>query len=142
VANTPIRNRDLRMLHPQQFEINEAWIAFRLNSTPVRTERDGDFNCIALMDAASCFILGSEFIPVSAEEPTATQFRRLLKNSQSHKQQLPKTLFIAREHAANLMTREAMRLNIAVVRVPEIELVVFIGEARQGFAERFEQAPR
>jgi hypothetical protein len=45
------------MLHPSQFKINEAWIAFRLNGAPIRTERDGDFNCIALMDAASCFIL-------------------------------------------------------------------------------------
>jgi hypothetical protein len=130
------------MLHPQQFEINEAWIAFRLNSKPVRIEGDGDFSCIALMDAASCFILGSELIPVSAKEPTATQFRRLLKNSQSHKQQLPKTLFIAREDAADLMTRAAMRLNIAAVRVPELELVLFIGGARQAFAEQFEQAPR
>ena len=58
------------MLHPHQFEVNEAWIAFRLNGTPVRTERDGDFNCIALMDAASCFILGLEFIPATSAEPT------------------------------------------------------------------------
>jgi hypothetical protein len=57
------------MLHPKQFEVNEAWIAFRVNGAPVRTERDGDFNCIALMDAASCFILGSEFIPLTAAEP-------------------------------------------------------------------------
>ena len=64
-------------LHPQQFEVNEAWIAFRLNGTPVRTERDGDFNCIALMDAASCFLLGSQFIPVTAPEPTRAQFRSL-----------------------------------------------------------------
>jgi hypothetical protein len=80
------------MLHPQQFEVNEAWIAFRLNGMPVRTERDGDFNCIALMDAASCFILGSQFIPVTAPEPTRAQFRSLLKNAQRHKQQLPGTL--------------------------------------------------
>ncbi len=126
------------MLHPQQFDVNEAWIAFRLNSAPVQTERDGDFNCIALMDAASCFILGSQFIPVAAQEPTVTQFRRLLENAQSHKQQLPKTLLIAREDVADLMTGEATRQNIKVVRVPESELLIFIGEARQGFAERFE----
>ena len=76
------------MLHPQQFEFNEAWIAFRLNGTPVRTERDGDFNCIALMDAASCFILGLQFIPVPAAEPTRAQFRRLLNDAQRHKEQL------------------------------------------------------
>ena len=130
------------MLHPKQFEVNEAWIAFRLNNAPVRTELDGDFNCIALMDAASCFILGTEFIPVTAAEPTRTTFRRLLKNAQRHKQQLPKTLFVPREDVADLMTREATHQNIDVVRVPESELRIFIGEAREGFAERFEASPR
>jgi hypothetical protein len=125
------------MLHPQQFEVNEAWIAFRLNGTPVRTERDGDFNCIALMDAASCFILGSEFIPVSAKALTVMQFGRLLKHAESHKEQLPRTLFIAREDTSDLVTREATRLNIDVIMVPESELLIFIEEARQGFAERF-----
>jgi hypothetical protein len=125
------------MLHPQQFEVNEAWIAFRLNNAPVRTELDGDFNCIALMDAASCFILGTEFVPVTVAEPTQAQLRRLFKTAQRHKQQLPKTLLVPREDIADLMTREAADQNIDVVRVPESELLIFIGEARQGFAERF-----
>ena len=126
------------MLHPRTFEVNEAWIAFRLNSAPIRTEGDGGFNCIALMDAASCFILGSELIPVTASEPTRTQFRRLLKSGQRHKQQLPKTLFVPREEVAELLTREATEQGIDVVRVLERELLTFIGEARQGFAEQFE----
>ena len=125
------------MLHPQQFEVNEAWIAFRLNNAPVRTELDGDFNCIALMDAASCFILGTEFVPVTVAEPAQAQLRRLFKTAQRHKQQLPKTLLVPREDVADLMTREAAHQNIDVVRVPESELLIFIGEARQGFAERF-----
>ena len=128
------------MLHPQQFEVNEAWIAFRLNDAPVRTEHDGDFDCIALMDAASYFILGSQFIPATSREPTRAQFRLLLKNAQRHKQQLPGTLFIAREDIADLMAHEATQQNIDVVRVPESELLAFIGEARQTFAERFEGA--
>jgi hypothetical protein len=57
------------MLHPSQFEVNEAWILFRLNRAPVQTELEGDFNCIALMDAASCFILSSELIAITAVEP-------------------------------------------------------------------------
>jgi len=51
------------MLEPNQIEVNEAWIAFRINSAPIRTEQDGDFDFIVLMDAASCFILGSELFP-------------------------------------------------------------------------------
>jgi hypothetical protein len=126
------------MLHPEQFEVNEAWIAFRLNSSPVRTELDGDFNCLALIDAASCFILGSEFLPVTAAEPSCTQFRKLLQKARAHKQELPRTLLIAHGDAADAMTREATRQNIEVVRVAENELLIFIGEARQGFSERFE----
>jgi hypothetical protein len=130
------------MLHPKQFEVNEAWIAFRVNGPPIRTDRDGNFNCIALMDAASCYILGMELIPVTAAEPTRVQFRRMLKNAWGHKQQLPKTLFVAREDVADLLSREATRQKIEVVRVPENELVIFTGEARQAFAERFEESSR
>ena len=130
------------MLHPKQFEVNEAWILFRVNNEPIRTERDGDFNCIALMDAASCCLLGSELIPVTAVEPTRAQFQRLLSNARRHKQQLPKTLFIPLEGVAELVAREAREKDIQVMRVSESELAIFLGEARQAFAERFEQPPR
>jgi hypothetical protein len=125
------------MLDPKQFDVNEAWIAFRLNDTPIRTELDGDFNCLALMDAASCFILGSEFIPAGAPEPSKMEARRLLRQGQAHKQQLPRTLYIASEQPADALTEEATRQKISVTRVPENELLVFIGEARAGFRERF-----
>jgi hypothetical protein len=66
------------MLHPNQFQVNEAWIAFQLNDAPIETALDGAFNCLALMDAASCFILGTEFIPATAAQPSKMQTRRLL----------------------------------------------------------------
>lgn len=73
------------MLHPSQFEINEAWIVFRLNDAPIQVEEDGEFNCIALMDAASCFIFGTDLFPVAAAEPTQMQLRRLLKDAHQKK---------------------------------------------------------
>lgn len=39
------------MLHPDQFHVNEAWIAFQLNDRPMHTEQDGDFDILAFMDA-------------------------------------------------------------------------------------------
>ncbi len=89
------------------------------------------------MDAASCFILGTELVPVTAAEPTQAQSRRMLENAQRHKAQRPKTLLVAREDVADEVTREATRQKIDVVRVDEDELLAFIGEARQGFAEHF-----
>ena len=126
------------MLHPNQFEVNEAWIAFRLNNVPIRTEQDGDLNCLALMDAASCFILGIALVPATAAEPTRPQVLQLMESAQRHKGQWPRTLFIPQEDAGDCLTREATQQNIDVVRVPESELLVFLEDARQGFAERFE----
>jgi hypothetical protein len=129
--------RTIYVLEPNQFDVDEAWIAFQLNDMPIRTELDGDFNCLALMDAASCFILGSEFIPAGAAGPSEMEARRLLKQGQSHKQRLPRTLFVATEQMAAALAEEATRRGITVTRVPESELLVFIGEARAGFRERF-----
>ena len=124
------------MLHPNQFQVNEAWIFFKLNNDPIHTELDGDLDFLALMDAASCFILSS--IPVDAKTAQHTQIesRRLLKQVRSHKKQLPKTLFIPTEQQAHSLVAEAERVGINVVRVEEYQLLTFIGEAKESFSER------
>jgi hypothetical protein len=125
------------MLHPQQFTVNEAWVAFQLNDAPIHTGQEGTFNCLALMDAASFFILGGEFVPASAVEASELEFRSLLKKGESHKNELPKTLLLAREHVADAIEREAACQGISVVRVPESELLVFTSAARVAFREQF-----
>lgn len=121
------------MFDPSQFQVNEAWIAFKLNDAPVVTEADGDFNVIALMDAASCMILGAEFIRTDSSEPSQLESNRLLKSGYSHKQQFPRKLFIPINQTADLLSIEAERNKISVDRVPEDQLLIFIGEAREGF---------
>jgi len=123
------------VFNPNQFQVNEVWIAFKLNDAPVVTEVDGDFNILALMDAASCMILGTEFIRVGSPEPSQLESRRLLKGGRSHKQQFPKKLFIPTNQAADLLSAEAERNKITVDRVPEEQLLVFIDEAREGFQQ-------
>lgn len=123
------------MFDPSQFQVNEAWIAFKLNDAPVVTEKNGDFNVLALMDAASCMILGTEFVRADSSEPSQLESKRLLKGGQSHKQQFPKKLFIPTNQSADLLRVEAERNKIFVVRVPEELLLIFIGEAREGFQQ-------
>ena len=123
------------MLHPNQFQVNEAWIAFQLNEAPIHAGDDGDFNLIALMDAASCFLLSNALVPASADEPSKLEARSLLKKGRAHKKELPKTLFIPNDQPANLLAVEAERQGITVVRVPEDQLLLFTAEAREGFKE-------
>lgn len=125
------------MLHPNQFNVNDAWIVFRLNDAPVVTKQDGDFECIALMDAASCYILGMEMYSACATGPSGQESRRLLRQGQGREGKLPQRLFVTEGHVAGAMYQEAARLNIEVVAVPEGDLLEFIGEARDGFKEQF-----
>jgi hypothetical protein len=97
-------------------------------------------NLIALMDAASCFILSTTLIPVSASEPSKMDVRRLLRQGHAHKQQLPRTLFVPNIQPAKFLTAEAERQGITVIRVPEDQLLSFVGEARDCFKERFGSA--
>jgi hypothetical protein len=124
------------VLHPSQFHVNEAWIAFKLNDALMSTGRDGGFNLIALMDAASCFLLGNVLVPTSATEANKLDVKRLLKEAMAHKNELPKTLFIPVGQSSQNLAEEAARQGIDVVRVPEDQLLAFIGEARDAFKEK------
>ena len=126
------------MLHPSQFQVNEAWIAFQLNEIPICTEDDGSFNCISLMDAASCFLLGAELVPTMEREPPQSQARRLLQTAWEQKKQYPGTLFVPAGQFQGAMATEATRSGITVVPVQESQLLVFIGEARQGYREHMQ----
>jgi hypothetical protein len=124
------------MLHPDQFQVNEAWIAFKLNDDPLVTG-EGAHNAFALMDAASCFILGSVFFPASDAEPSQATARRLLKEGESRRQQLPKTLLLSKSQPADALLSEAEELGITVVRVQADQLLVFVNEAREAFRQHF-----
>ena len=108
------------MLHPNQFQVNEAWIAFRLNNEPIHTELEGDFNFLALMDAASCFILGSAPVAATVAELTPMESRRLLQEGKAHKMQWLKTLFVPTELPAQSLVEEAERVGIEVFELRSI----------------------
>ncbi len=58
------------MIHPKNYHVNQTWLIFKLNDVPISTEIDGEFNCLVLMDAASCYIVSSEMISATAPGPS------------------------------------------------------------------------
>jgi hypothetical protein len=124
------------VLDPSQFQVNEAWIVFTLNDAPIQAGEDGLFNVFALMDAASCFILSTCLVSSVSPEPSSTESDRLLEEGRAHKQQLPTTLFIPSTMSATLLAVAAEHQGITVVRVPDDQLLLFVGEAKAGFRER------
>ena len=127
------------MLHPNQFHVNETWIAFQLNEAPIITDRDGDFNIIALMDAASCFILGMGFVKSNTLELSHQEAKKLLKIGYDHKKQYPKEIILPNHMATDVLTLEAKSNGIKIKREAEKMLEIFLGEARESFREHLGQ---
>jgi hypothetical protein len=85
--------------------------------------------------------LGAELVPVDEPEPTQLQAKRLLKVGWAHKKKLSVTLFVPKGQFQQILPAEAKRQGISVVPVPENQLLVLIGEARQGYTEHIQQGP-
>lgn len=127
-------------LHPTQFHVNEVWIAFQVNDLPLITEQDGALDVICLMDAASCFILANTFVRAGESDPSERDAKDLLKSGWEYKREYPATLFLPEGQLQITLPAEAKRHDISVVSVPEHQLMVFIGEARQAFREHMQRS--
>lgn len=128
------------MLDPNQFSVNDAWLIFQLNDTPINTERDGSFNAVCLMDAASRFILATEMVSTQQHELSELEARRLFKTAWGHKHRFPTKLFVPCGQFETALSAQAKYHGVSVVTVPESELSVFTDEAKQGFKKHVQRA--
>jgi len=90
------------------------------------------------MDAASCYILGSELIPSENVEPSPQHARQLLTAAWAKKGEFPQTLFMPTGRFPSTLKTEAERLGISVLSTSEDQLQVFIAEARDAYREYIE----
>jgi hypothetical protein len=127
------------VLEPNQFNVNDAWLIFQLNDGPIDTERDGSFNAVCLMDAASCFILATTMVSAQHCEPSELEAARLFKTAWGHKRQFPAKLFVPAGQFETVVPAQAERCGVSVVTVPEGQLSAFTDEAREGFKEHVQQ---
>lgn len=125
----------MKKLHPNRFRVNEAWIAFQLNDEPIVTVRDGSFNCVCLMDAASCYILGQVMVPSDRPEPSALEAKRLFGLGLAHGMGYPRQVIVPEGRYATDLAAEARRKGIAFVTVPASHLLPFTADARESFRE-------
>lgn len=121
-------------IEPSNFSPNEAWLLFQLNDRPIRTEADGNFNALAVMEVASGMIFGMELVPAGEAELPEFSARKLLASAEDQAGARPECLFIASEHAADGIVKQATAMGITVRREPGKALAAITREAREGFA--------
>lgn len=125
------------MLYPNQFRVNDAWIAFGLNKVPIPTREDGELRFVALMDAASCFLLSAVPTPFASPLSRDDEARGLFQKAWVHKETWPGKLFVADEEPLGILESYASAIGINILHVPLVQLTVFIREAQEEFAEHF-----
>lgn len=123
------------MLEHQQFIQGETWIAFLLSDTPIRTERDGDFYLIGLMDAATGMIIGNTFQSVKDSELSSTSVREILDRGLQYTGSTAGTLILPTDQFGPAFGSEAERRGMTIVTVPFEQLLRVIGHARESFKE-------
>jgi len=125
------------MVHPSDYSPNQAWIFFKLNYVPVSTEFEGEFDVYALMDAASLYILGTEFVSVGSLDDAASKVRSLLEAAHSQASAWPETLLVSEASPVANLLSEAESSGISIDVLSDGELAKFTREARQGFKAHF-----
>ena len=125
------------MLRPNQFRVNDAWIAFGLSRVPIPTIEDGEIRFVALMDAASCFLLSAVPTPFASPLSHDEETREFLHKAWVHKETWPSKLLVPENEQFGLLESYASAIGISIFRVPVTQLTIFIRDAQVGFAEHF-----
>jgi len=81
------------MIMPDQFRVNEAWIAARINEQFLFVQ-DEPYDIHVLVDVASCYILGHVLFPVVDEAPQEKDLKELFQTAFQAKNQWAKILFL------------------------------------------------
>jgi hypothetical protein len=130
------------LIDPHEYDRNEAWLLFWLNDAPVRTESDGDFNVMAIMDVGTGLILGMEFVGVLKEELSELESRKLLASAESKAGSRPQQLLVDSEQKVAQLIGAASAMGLEVILESGSNLNPITQEAREGFAAHISGARR
>jgi len=81
------------MLTPDQFKVNEAWIAVRINEEFLFV-KDEPYDIYVLMDAASAYVSGHVFSRVVDESPHDKDVEALFRKEWEAKKQWAEKLIV------------------------------------------------
>jgi len=125
------------MLTPDQFRVNEAWIAARINKDSLFVE-DEAYDIYVLMDAASAYVLGHVLSRVVDESPHDKDVEALFRKAWEAKKQWAETLIVPENSIAENVFRiqaEKNGLSIEIVPLPDLEPI--IGPLRESYGSNF-----
>ena len=125
------------MLTPDQFEVNEAWIAVRINEEFLFV-KDEPYDIYVLMDAASAYVLGRVLSRVVDESPHDKDVEALFRRAWEAKKQWAEKLIVPENSIAeNVFKLQAEKNGLSIEIIPLSDLEPIIGPLKELFASDF-----
>lgn len=115
--------------------VDEAWVIFRLSTTPISTFEDGDFHCIALMDMASGFLIGMQMVPLGTKDELGAAVAELLEDARN-RGLAASALVMPHSAVSEVVAEHAAAIGMLVGQAMDEELDRVLTEPRVAFAER------
>lgn len=125
------------MFDPNQFQVNEAWIAFQVNEEFLFVQGE-PYDIHLLMDAASGYVLGHVLYRVVDGAPQQKDIEDLFRRAWEAKRQWAEKLIIAnRAPADETFRKQAEMKGISVQIVSSKDLEPIIAPLKESFASDF-----
>ena len=125
------------MLTPDQFRVNEVWIAVRVNEAFLFV-KDEPYDIYVLMDAASVYVLGHVLSRVVDEAPPEKDVEALFKKAWEAKNQWAEKLIVTEDSIAeNVFRTHAEKNGLSFEIVPLSDLEPIGGPLKESFASDF-----
>lgn len=122
-------------MHPRDFEVNQTWLAFRVNQRPILAEGQA-LDLFILQDAASMFIFGNAFAAHEDEAPSEEDVSALLHDAWAKQHVWPGELVLAgKPSRSNAFAVVARQLDIPVRSVPEAQMSFYIKDVQASLEE-------
>ena len=125
------------MLTPDQFRVNEVWIAVRVNEAFLFV-KDEPYDIYVLMDAASAYVLGHVLSRVVGEAPYEKDVEALFRKAWAAKNQWAEKLIVTENSIAeNVFRTQAAKNGLSFEIVPLSDLEPILGPLKESFASDF-----
>ena len=125
------------MLTPDQFRVNEVWIAVRVNEAFLFV-KDEPYDIYVLIDAGSTYVFGHVLSLAVDEAPNEKDIEALFKKAWESKNQWAEQLIITESSTAeNVFRTQAEKNGLSVTIVPLSELEPIVGPLKESFASDF-----
>ncbi|MDY0186295.1 MAG: hypothetical protein RBR16_00045 [Syntrophus sp. (in: bacteria)] len=125
------------MITPDQFRVNEAWIAARVNESFLFIQ-DEPYDAYVLVDAASCYVLGHVLFRVVDETPQEKDLKELFQAAFQAKNQWADMLILTGNSPVDdAFKNQGQQQGLASITVDPSDLEPILGPLKESFASNF-----